>query len=119
MVSHFVKINLSFRPAPEQAKRVKALILPLSEVESERPPCIRLVSSLSGKGRLTQRQDPQNKFAKSGMFFIARGEWFYRPHLACIPPQFHHQNTTTNTRFFPNPHQKTPVKPENRFDGRL
>jgi hypothetical protein len=31
----------------------------------------------------------------------------------------HQQKTTPQHLSFPKPHQKTPVKPEKRFDGRL
>jgi hypothetical protein len=56
----------------------------------------------------TSRQ-PRNIFPKSGMFFASKQhQLFDRNYHAS-----HHDFT------FPKPHQKTPVKPENRLDGRL
>jgi hypothetical protein len=52
----------------------------------------------------------QNIVANCGMFFVACADHVYRPHSPRIPPQIHHQNTIKNTRFFPNPHQKSARK---------
>jgi len=53
------------------------------------------------------------------MFFISKKHHLSDHDSPRVQPQIHHQKTTLNTRLFQKPHQKTPVKPENRFDGRL
>jgi len=53
------------------------------------------------------------------MFFAQKKHHPCDHHSPHIPPRTDHQKTTSTTHFSQNPIKKTPIEPENRFDGRL
>jgi hypothetical protein len=78
----------------------------------------RSIREVLATGTLKPYRYLQKIFLKCGIFFVQKNT---------IPATAIHHTSTTNSPsknhvqhpLFPKPHQKTPVEPENRFDGRL